>query len=75
MEHGVEILAHEHAFPELLLHLLFAERLEHHESNGTVESGSVQPAWKKSLAHNGGEVSSLDVKHVGRGIDSAGEVS
>ena len=72
---GVEPLAHEHAFSHLHLDLLLAKRLKEHETNGGVECSSIQPAVHKSGAHERGEVSLLDVEHVGGSVDGAGEVS
>ena len=74
MEHRVKPLAHDHAFLELLMDLLFAKRLEEHEANRTIEGSRVQPAWKKSLAHDWGEVAFLDVEHIGHGEDGASEI-
>ena len=75
MEERVEPLAHDHSLPELNLDLLLVKWPEKHEANCTVESSSVQPDWKKSLAHDGGEVALLDVEHVGQGEDEGSEIS
>ena len=74
MEHGVEPLAQVDAFPHLHLNLLLAQRLDEHEDNGCIECSSCQPAWKKSLAHDGSEVAFLDVEHVGCSVTCACEV-
>lgn len=75
MEERVEPLAHEHAFAQLHLDLILVEWLEQHEANHAIESSRVQPAWKKSLAHDGSKIALLDVEHVGQSEDSACKVS
>ena len=71
----VEPLAHVDAFLDLLFDLILTEGLQEQEADCSVEGSCVQPAWKKSLAHDRGEVALLDVKHVCGGEESAGTVS
>ena len=75
MEERVEPLAHDDAFLELHLDLVSVERLDEQAADDDVEAGGVEPAWDKSLAHDGSEVALLDVKHVGCGENGACEVS
>ena len=75
MVERVEPLAHGDALVDLDLDLLGTERLEHHEGDGGVEGGGVQPAGEQTLAHHRSEVALLDVEHVSGSEEGAETVS
>ena len=71
MVDGVEPLAHAKALFDLHTDLFLTQRFQEKEADRGVESGSVQPAWEKSLAHDRGEIALLDVEHVSHGCEGA----
>ena len=74
MEHGEEPFAHENALLDLLIDLLFAERLAKDKSHSEVESCGGCPAWKQSLTTGGSKVSLSHVEQVSSSETCASKV-